>query len=96
MGHIDFYINNADLQPGCNTSHTFPSFLKLDRNSLKEGEILPACSHKRSFKYFIEALENRDCSFLGLQCDSYEEFVDVEQCVLICDYLKMLTVVVLG
>lgn len=90
MGHIDFYINNAGLQPGCNATNSYPLFTKLDRDSLKEGEILPACSHKRSFKYFIEALENRDCNFLGLQCDSYEDFVDVEQCVLIGDGLNII------
>lgn len=77
MGHVDFYINNAVLQPGCNLTADAKAVTKLDRNGLKEGQILPDCSHKRSFKYYIEALERPDCKFLGIPCTSYENFVQV-------------------
>lgn len=80
MGHVDYYINNAALQPGCNQSDKFPVFTKLDRDSLRVGEILPACSHKRAFKYYIEALEKSDCGFLGIPCGSYEKFLKVGVC----------------
>lgn len=77
MGHIDFYPNNAGLQPGCDVPNEFQPITKLDRNSLKEGQILPDCSHKRAFKYLIEALENPDCKFLGIPCHDHKKFSEV-------------------
>ncbi|KAF5303392.1 hypothetical protein FQA39_LY09983 [Lamprigera yunnana] len=76
MGHLDFFINGAFQQPHCNESNHLPKFTKLNRNMLKEGDIIPACSHKRSFKYYIEALENDNCEFVGFKCDSYNEFLE--------------------
>ncbi|KAK4875939.1 hypothetical protein RN001_012361 [Aquatica leii] len=75
MGHFDFYVNGADMQPLCNDVTHLPKFTKLDRNSIKEGAILPACSHKRSFKYYIEAIHTEDCQFIGFQCKNYKEFL---------------------
>ncbi|XP_026481239.1 pancreatic triacylglycerol lipase-like [Ctenocephalides felis] len=49
IGHVDFYPNNGYSQPGCNVSKKYPHLLELTRDSLKEGEIYPGCSHKRSF-----------------------------------------------
>ncbi|XP_065173776.1 pancreatic triacylglycerol lipase-like isoform X2 [Atheta coriaria] len=73
-GHADFIINNAEHQPGCNDSSHMPSFLDLHRDTLQEGKILPACSHKRAFKYYIQALEDDECQFIGLKCDTYKDF----------------------
>ncbi|KAL3268122.1 hypothetical protein HHI36_007249 [Cryptolaemus montrouzieri] len=74
LGHADFFINNANKQPGCHEVKHH-SILKLGRQELLPGQILPGCSHKRAFKYFIESIENRDCIFVGVQCPSYKEFV---------------------
>ncbi|KAF2885132.1 hypothetical protein ILUMI_21034 [Ignelater luminosus] len=76
LGHIDFFFNGALLQPQCNQSNEYPVFTKLDRNTLKEGVILPACSHKRSFKYYIEALQSNECEFTGIGCTSYTDFAE--------------------
>lgn len=81
IGHSDFYINNALTQPNCPVNNDFPTLTAVERNTLKEGEISPGCSHKRSFKYFIESLSSDDCVFLGIQCDSYDDFKGV---ILIC------------
>lgn len=77
MGHSDFYINNANLQLGCPVNKTLPNVISIDKSSLNQGEILPGCSHKRAFKYFIEALSNKNCSFLGLLCDNFQNFTMV-------------------
>lgn len=77
LGHMDFYINGAELQPNCNQSTAYPPFTKIDRNALKEGTILPACSHKRAFKYYIEALDNTECQFIGFACKNYKDFIEV-------------------
>lgn len=76
MGDADFFINNADIQPGCKEVKHH-SILKLGRQELLPGQILPGCSHKRAFKYFIESIENRDCVFVGIQCPDYTNFLDV-------------------
>ncbi|KAJ8976793.1 hypothetical protein NQ317_014136 [Molorchus minor] len=74
MGHSDFYLNNAYLQPGCPENTTYDDVTSVARSNLNEGEILPGCSHKRAFKYFIEAVSSSRCVFLGIKCDSYDDF----------------------
>ncbi|KAK9871732.1 hypothetical protein WA026_014185 [Henosepilachna vigintioctopunctata] len=73
MGDADFFINNAHLQPGCKELGHH-SLVEIGRQELLPGQIVPGCSHKRSFKYFIESIENRDCIFIGMRCDNYEKF----------------------
>lgn len=74
MGHSDFYVNYANAQLGCPVNKTFGDVLSVDKSSLTQGEILPGCNHKRSFKYFIEAFGNEKCTFLGIHCDSVQNF----------------------
>ncbi|CAH1154323.1 unnamed protein product [Phaedon cochleariae] len=74
LGHSDFYVNSAPNQPGCSNNPVFSDLLSVDRSNLKEGQILPGCSHKRSFKYFIEAVSNGNCTFMGISCDGPKEF----------------------
>ncbi|KAJ8918549.1 hypothetical protein NQ315_013054, partial [Exocentrus adspersus] len=76
MGHSDFYVNNGLQQPDCPMNTTFPELISIERNSLNGGQISPGCNHKRAFKYFIEAVTGQDCVFLGIKCDSYEDFND--------------------
>nr|CAH7722073.1 unnamed protein product [Callosobruchus chinensis] len=59
-----------------NENNTFDDVVTIERNQLSHGEILPGCSHKRSFKYFIESLMHRNCTFLGIRCNNYEDFSD--------------------
>ncbi|XP_074036546.1 pancreatic triacylglycerol lipase-like isoform X3 [Leptinotarsa decemlineata] len=70
LGHSDFYVNSAKHQPGCSENTTFSNLVSVGRNSLHEGEILPGCDHKRSFKYFIESVANRNCTFMGIRCEN--------------------------
>lgn len=75
MGHSDFFINDAYLQPGC--KQNVSELVKIDRNSLNVGQILAGCSHKRAFRYYLEALHNQKCTFLGIRCKNHEEFIKV-------------------
>lgn len=75
MGHADFYINKANFQPGCEENEDLPSFIQVSRNNLKEGKIMPACSHKRAFKYYIESLDVNGCKFVGVRCEDLEELL---------------------
>ncbi|XP_030766967.1 pancreatic triacylglycerol lipase-like [Sitophilus oryzae] len=76
FGHSDFYINDADLQPGCSQDEALTNLLSVTRDSLEECQILPGCSHKMAYKYFIESLEAEACSFLGIRCSSYQDFIN--------------------
>ncbi|KAL1498137.1 hypothetical protein ABEB36_008986 [Hypothenemus hampei] len=75
LGHTDFFINNAENQPGCPPQQSSYDLLSVTRANLNEGQILPGCSHKRAYKYYIEALDSEECTFLGIKCTSYQEFL---------------------
>lgn len=76
LGHVDFYVNNAGLQPNCKETETM-KLIDIDRDYVKSGKILSGCSHKRAFKYFIESIDNPNCKFLGVKCASYNAFLEV-------------------
>ncbi|KAG5880562.1 hypothetical protein JTB14_009933 [Gonioctena quinquepunctata] len=74
LGHSDFYVNGGKHQPGCPKNSTFSDLVSVERSRLHEGEILPGCDHKRSFKYFVEALSNKNCTFMGIKCHNDPDF----------------------
>ncbi|XP_022917550.2 pancreatic lipase-related protein 2-like isoform X1 [Onthophagus taurus] len=76
LGRVDYYLNNAGHQPGCNDTWQLPKFTEVTRDVLQEGKILPACSHKRAYKYYISAAINKECPFIGIPCESYEKFMN--------------------
>lgn len=92
MGHSDFYINDALIQPNCPVNNSIPILTAIERNTLQEGEISPGCSHKRSFKYFIESLSSDGCVFLGIKCESYEDFKGVNLVHLLVNVMRLITV----
>lgn len=66
LGHMDFYFNNG-TQPGCKVNKTYGKLLKLTRNDMNEGAILPDCAHKRAFHYYLEAISvDNDCRFFAV------------------------------
>ncbi|GLV34331.1 uncharacterized protein CBL_00259 [Carabus blaptoides fortunei] len=74
MGHIDFYINNGSNQPGCTVNDEYNSVLYLTRDEIKEGTILPDCSHKRAFKYYLDSVCNKKCRYTGINGDKIVDF----------------------
>lgn len=74
VGHIDFYPNgggaNESAQPGCLTQSV--------RSLIGSGFVEPArrlvaCSHMRSFDYFIASIQQENC-FTAAHCPSWSDF----------------------
>jgi len=78
VGHIDFYPNNGEKQPGCKKSQ-FDQIIGgiLDIGSIISGDKnvfdVVACSHMRSIYLYTESI-NSPCPFQAYSCPSYEAF----------------------
>ncbi|KAB0799926.1 hypothetical protein PPYR_07806 [Photinus pyralis] len=67
VGTVDFYPNSGQRhQPGCTKS-----MILSQPNYTLEDIIF--CSHRKSYHYFIESINNR--VFKAKECQSWEEFV---------------------
>uniref|UniRef100_A0A8D0AWM3 Lipase, member Ib n=1 Tax=Sander lucioperca TaxID=283035 RepID=A0A8D0AWM3_SANLU len=79
-GHIDFYANGGNDQPGC-------------PKTIFAGKSYFVCDHQRSVFLFLCAL-NRTCSLTGYPCSSYSDFLE-GRC-LQCEAFKPASCPVLG
>ncbi|KAL4218199.1 Pancreatic lipase-related protein 2 [Mactra antiquata] len=73
MGHVDFYPNGGQVQPGC------PPPVKTTLEELAFFQFSEAfdsvsCAHDRAIWYFIESVQNTLCQFTARQCQSWEQF----------------------
>lgn len=72
VGHLDFYPNGGENQPGCD--HSIKTYVdKEDGSIFKALRRFVGCDHVRSYEYFIESIPDR-CEFLAVECDSWENF----------------------
>ncbi|XP_069128274.1 pancreatic lipase-related protein 2-like [Argopecten irradians] len=71
-GHVDFYVNGGETQPGCpnQISGVFSQIFNGQFDHL--GDTV-SCSHSRSHEYFTESI-NSPCPFTGYPCSSYDKF----------------------
>nr|QJE50405.1 pancreatic lipase-related protein [Diaphanosoma celebensis] len=71
IGHVDFYPNGGEFQPGCYLSHLFETYVtKFFRFWGKGG-----CSHGRAVSYFAESI-NSDVGFVATSCDSWDAYTN--------------------
>ncbi|XP_026961362.1 phospholipase A1 member A isoform X1 [Sagmatias obliquidens] len=61
VGHVDYYINGGQDQPGCPTS-------------ISAGYSYLICDHMRAVHIYISALEN-SCPLMAFPCTSYKVFL---------------------
>ncbi|XP_026813180.1 pancreatic triacylglycerol lipase-like [Rhopalosiphum maidis] len=76
IGHLDFYPNGGENQPGCNQG--MMKYINRENGSFYQGmRRFLACDHVRAHEYFNESV-NTICNFVAIECDSYEEFLNGE------------------
>ncbi|OWF43643.1 Inactive pancreatic lipase-related protein 1 [Mizuhopecten yessoensis] len=73
-GHIDFYPNGLNEQPGCPppVSTTLEQLLTMAFTNAFESV---ACSHERAEGLFTESLLQGPCKFTAHPCSSYDDYV---------------------
>lgn len=76
IGHLDFYPNGGENQPGCNQG--MMKYINRENGSFYQGmRRFMACDHVRAHEYFNESV-NTQCNFVAIECDSYEDFLSGE------------------
>ncbi|XP_034312547.2 pancreatic lipase-related protein 2 [Magallana gigas] len=71
-GHVDFYVNGGERQPGCPNLVT-GTFEQLFSRNLSGALTAASCSHSRSHEYFTESILT-DRPLTAYPCDNYEKF----------------------
>ncbi|XP_075235998.1 pancreatic lipase-related protein 2-like [Lycorma delicatula] len=73
IGHLDFYPNGGENQPGCDKG--MMNYIQQEKNSFIKGiRKFLGCDHVRSLEYFTESV-NTQCQFLAVECDSWKNFI---------------------
>ncbi|XP_019865288.2 pancreatic triacylglycerol lipase [Aethina tumida] len=74
IGHVDFYPNGGTEQPGCGKS--IVQYINDESGSFVKGlKKYLGCNHLRSHEYFYASIDGK-CSFKGVPCSSYKDFVN--------------------
>ncbi|CAH0382132.1 unnamed protein product [Bemisia tabaci] len=75
IGHLDFYPNGGESQPGCDQSMS--KLINDEKGSFFKGlRRFLNCDHVRSYEYFIETVNtDPQCSFLAVECESWENYL---------------------
>ena len=71
IGHVDFYPNGGDHQPGCTDACFIDCYNMTIIDLLKGG-----CSHARSLEYFKETIHGVTgaSQMVGRLCESWDQF----------------------
>ncbi|XP_067641470.1 pancreatic triacylglycerol lipase isoform X2 [Eurosta solidaginis] len=72
VGHVDFYPNGGDENPGCDIR--LQDYMK-DRKTpiFVTMQEFFSCNHIRSYQYFTESITS-ECPFMGITCETYEAY----------------------
>ena len=73
-GHLDFYPNGGRIMSGCQKG--IMSHVKEENGNLAYAlRRTIGCNHIRSYEYFTDSIFATDCHFVGMECESWEKFV---------------------
>ena len=72
-GHLDFYPNGGEWQPGC---LDISPFKKKDLSGLEKLTDFFACSHMRAIYLFTDSIL-ADCQSVAYECSDYDSFLNV-------------------
>ncbi|XP_069104851.1 inactive pancreatic lipase-related protein 1-like [Argopecten irradians] len=73
IGHIDFYPNGGQHQPGCNEKPLTSAISNILHGSISGAASSLSCSHSRAIQLYIESI-NSPCKFYGHSCSSSTQF----------------------
>lgn len=72
IGHLDFYPNGGENQPGCDQGMF--KFIHMEKGSVVKGvRKYLGCDHIRSYEYFTESI-NTQCPFIAVECDTWDNY----------------------
>ncbi|KAL1116715.1 hypothetical protein AAG570_005187 [Ranatra chinensis] len=72
VGHVDFYPNSGNSQPGC--EKVMSKYGNQENSSIIEVfREHVGCDHVRSYQYYNESIMS-SCQFLAVECDSWDNF----------------------
>lgn len=72
IGHVDFYPNGGQSNPGCDAPVDF--YINQEKGSFFNGvQQFLSCNHLRSYQFMTESILSK-CAFTAVTCESYEEF----------------------
>ncbi|CAH0555316.1 unnamed protein product [Brassicogethes aeneus] len=72
IGHVDYYPNGGDNQPGCGKSMV--QYVNEQEGSFFRGlRKYLGCNHMRSHEYFMASIRPT-CSFRSFSCSSFKDF----------------------
>ncbi|CAF0926951.1 unnamed protein product [Adineta ricciae] len=74
-GHVDFYVNGGQNQPGCPSMTTLIGGLLGGQSEATFEQ--SSCSHSRAHGYFTESI-NSECSYKAYPCSNYNSFMSGE------------------
>ncbi|XP_046407089.1 inactive pancreatic lipase-related protein 1-like [Ischnura elegans] len=73
LGHVDFFPNGGQSQPGCSDTYVDALAFRFDQRSTN-GTAIRACSHSRSLDLFLESLLSPECRLVGFPCPGLKDF----------------------
>ncbi|XP_013779480.1 pancreatic lipase-related protein 2-like [Limulus polyphemus] len=72
VGHVDFFPNKGNEQPGCLSG----PLKTLFSDGVEQGvRRLLGCDHLRAIDYYLEALRNKKCTPVGIACERWDDFI---------------------